>query len=117
MTFTGLTQLVDEVSAGKEPYAGRSSRQGYNPVGECPTMTIAHISHVEIPHSGRVTNLGTRGVNGLTAWQAQTCHGRCDVEAYQVKEIEDKRMVAAPKYGSLLKSHCSGHFVRLTSFS
>jgi len=33
-----------------------------------------------------------------------------------VWETEDKRMTAAPKYGSLLKSHCSGSFVRRTLF-
>jgi hypothetical protein len=33
-----------------------------------------------------------------------------------VWETEDQRMTAAPKYGSLLKLHCSGSFVRRTFF-
>jgi len=34
----------------EEPYAGRSSRQGCDPAGERPAMTIAHIGHVVTPH-------------------------------------------------------------------
>ncbi len=35
-----------------KPCAGRSSRQGCDPVGESPTMPIAHVGHEATPHPG-----------------------------------------------------------------
>jgi len=56
-----------------------------------------------------------RGVNGLAAWHCE-CHGGCDLEAKRVWEPEDDRMIAAPKYGSLLKLHCRDLLVCRTCF-
>ena len=36
-------------STSEEPVAGRSSRQGCNPAGESPAVTIAYVGHVVMP--------------------------------------------------------------------
>jgi hypothetical protein len=35
-----------------QPCAGRSSRQGCDPAGESPAVSIAHVGHVATPHPG-----------------------------------------------------------------
>ena len=47
------------------PLEGGSSRQGCNPAGESPAMSVARVGHVAIPHPGEVTNRAMRGVNLL----------------------------------------------------
>ena len=42
----------------REPDAGRSSRQGCNPVGGSPTMSVAHVGHVAMPHLRAGNRLG-----------------------------------------------------------
>ena len=37
---------------GSKSMAGRSSRQGCNPAGESPAVSVARIGHVVIPHPG-----------------------------------------------------------------
>jgi len=58
-----------------------SSRQGHNPVGVSPAMSITRFGHVAIPHLGA-------GNQPRTAWGKRPgclvgkCHkGRCNLEA------------------------------------
>ena len=44
-----------------------SGRQGCNPAGESPAMSIARFRHVVIPRLMWVTTFSLRGVNGLAA--------------------------------------------------
>ncbi len=43
---------------GSKSVAGRSSRQGCNPAGESPAVSVARIGHVVIPHPGMGNHLG-----------------------------------------------------------
>jgi len=40
------------VSFTEEPDVGRSSRQGCNPAGESPAVSVARVGHVVMPHPG-----------------------------------------------------------------
>jgi hypothetical protein len=50
--------VARDVRFTEEPDVGRSGRQGCNPVGESPTMTITRVGHVAIPHSRMGNHLG-----------------------------------------------------------
>ena len=56
-------------------YERRSGRQGCNPAGESPVVSVARVGYVVMPHLGRVTNRAMRGVNGLAALKATSFSG------------------------------------------
>jgi hypothetical protein len=41
-----------------EPYAGRSSRQGCDPAGESPAVSVAHVGHEAMPQPRMGNHLG-----------------------------------------------------------
>ena len=47
-----LHAVAGVVSFTEEPNVGRSSRQGCNPTGESPVVSIARVGHVVMPHPG-----------------------------------------------------------------
>ena len=67
------------VSFTEEPDVGRSSRQGCNPAGESPAVSVARVGHVVMPHPGMGNHPGY-------AWckrpgrPVDYCGG-CDLEA------------------------------------
>lgn len=55
--YQTLVYFLEANLTTEEPDAERSSRQGCDPAGERPVMTIAHVGHVVTPHlvSGNLT--------------------------------------------------------------
>lgn len=56
-------------------YPKGSGRQGRNPAGESPVVSIARFRHVVIPQFVRVTARSLRGVNGPAALETQSFSG------------------------------------------
>ncbi len=47
-----LLTISRAVKHAEEPDEGRSSRQGCNPAGESPAVSVARVGHVVMPHPG-----------------------------------------------------------------
>ena len=100
-----------------QPCAGRSGRQGCDPAGASPAMSIVHVGHEATPHPGAGNRPGYAWCERPSGLVPIGRHGRSSLEAKRAWEPEGERMTAASRSAAPAQELLGGgHPVRRTRF-